>query len=198
MTARIIDTKTKYEGKFLRMDLVVYEDGKGASHLWEAVQRQHGAQAVTIVPILSSGKVVLVRQFRPPVGKFCVEFPAGLRQEGELPMDAALRELEEETGYVGGVPQRGPECASSAGMTGELGVFVEVPVDDSWLDNLDPVQKPDDNEEIEVLVVPLDELYYTLVERWSNGDIIGGSLWAWAAGRESVTRKALAEGKEVR
>ncbi|KAG8142573.1 putative ADP-sugar pyrophosphatase-like isoform 2 protein [Naja naja] len=41
--------------------------------------------------------MVLVKQFRPPIGAFCLEFPAGLIDSNETPEVAALRELEEET-----------------------------------------------------------------------------------------------------
>jgi ADP-ribose pyrophosphatase len=61
---------------------------------------------VGIVAILdkSSGpELVLQKQFRPPIGKVCIEVPAGLIDEGETPEECALRELREETGYVGEV-----------------------------------------------------------------------------------------------
>ena len=42
---------------------------------------------------------MIIVQYRPPVEAFCVEFPAGLIDEGESPADAAVREIFEETGY---------------------------------------------------------------------------------------------------
>jgi len=51
---------------------------------------------------------VLEKQFRPPVGKVCIEVPAGLIDEGETPEEAAVRELKEETGYVGEVSVSSP------------------------------------------------------------------------------------------
>lgn len=47
------------------------------------------------------------KQFRPPIDKVCIEVPAGLIDEGETPEVCALRELKEETGYVGEVIKDG-------------------------------------------------------------------------------------------
>lgn len=62
--------------------------------------------AVQVVALLqrpSGTEVLLEKQFRPPTEKVCIEFPAGLMDEGETPEECALRELKEETGYVGEV-----------------------------------------------------------------------------------------------
>lgn len=55
--------------------------------------------AVMIVPILDDGRLVMVRQFRYPVGKVLLEFPAGKIDLGEAAFASAQRELAEETGY---------------------------------------------------------------------------------------------------
>ena len=44
---------------------------------------------------------MLQKQFRPPVNKVVIEVPAGLVDEGESPEESAIRELREETGYIG-------------------------------------------------------------------------------------------------
>ena len=57
--------------------------------------------AVAIVPLLDDGRVIVERQYRYPLGKVITEIPAGkLNYKGENPMDAAMRELAEETGYT--------------------------------------------------------------------------------------------------
>ena len=56
--------------------------------------------AVAVVPILDDGRIVLVRQFRYPVGKITLEMPAGKLDAGEDTLACAKRELQEETGYV--------------------------------------------------------------------------------------------------
>ncbi len=54
---------------------------------------------VAILPLLPDGRIVLVEQYRAPVNRPCLEVPAGAAAPGEAPVDAARRELAEETGY---------------------------------------------------------------------------------------------------
>jgi len=56
--------------------------------------------AVLIVPILEDGRLVLERQFRYPVGRVMLEFPAGKIDPDEAPLATSQRELREEAGYV--------------------------------------------------------------------------------------------------
>ena len=60
---------------------------------------------------------VIILQYRPPVEAVCVEFPAGLIDEGETPEQAAVRELKEETGYEGKVCDKSPTLSNQPGMT---------------------------------------------------------------------------------
>jgi ADP-ribose pyrophosphatase len=55
--------------------------------------------AVVVVPILDDGRLVMERQFRYPVGRVVLEFPAGKLDAGEAPLACGQRELAEETGY---------------------------------------------------------------------------------------------------
>jgi 8-oxo-dGTP pyrophosphatase MutT (NUDIX family) len=55
---------------------------------------------VQIVPLLPDGSFVMVEQFRHGTRRVTLEFPAGIVEPGETPLDCAVRELEEETGYV--------------------------------------------------------------------------------------------------
>ena len=68
---------------------------------WEYVSRTRGVSAAVILAV-DEGHVLLVEQYRVPIGAMCIELPAGLvgdEEEGEEAAAAALRELEEETGY---------------------------------------------------------------------------------------------------
>ena len=68
---------------------------------WEYVSRVGGVEAVVILAI-DQGHVLLLDQYRVPLGRRCIELPAGLigdEAAGESAIVAAKRELEEETGY---------------------------------------------------------------------------------------------------
>ena len=88
-----------------------YTDPKGRTRTWESAERRtrpknspiDGVGIVAILDKSSGPELVLQKQFRPPIGKVCIEVPAGLIDEGETPEECALRELREETGYVGEV-----------------------------------------------------------------------------------------------
>lgn len=56
--------------------------------------------AVMVIPLLDDGRIVLERQFRHPIGRVMVEFPAGKLDPGEDRLACAKRELQEETGYT--------------------------------------------------------------------------------------------------
>lgn len=57
---------------------------------------------VNVIAITEDGQVVMERQYRHGLGKTCFELPCGVIEKGETPLEAAKRELLEETGYAGG------------------------------------------------------------------------------------------------
>lgn len=93
----LISKEHVFDGQLLkvRKDTVLLPNGKEAVREWI----QHPG-AVAVVPILEDGRIVMVKQFRYPVGKVTLEIPAGKLDKGEDPDKCALRELKEETGYT--------------------------------------------------------------------------------------------------
>lgn len=92
-----LDSREVYAGHFLRVqkDRVALPDGTTASR--EFI-RHPGA--VMVVPLLDDGRLLMERQYRYPMGRVMLEFPAGKLDAGEDPLACGQRELTEETGYT--------------------------------------------------------------------------------------------------
>lgn len=94
---RRLASETLFKGNFLeaRRDTVALPDGRSATREYVT----HPG-AVVIVPLLDDGRVVVERQYRYPVDRVMIEFPAGKLDAGEDPLVCGQRELLEETGYT--------------------------------------------------------------------------------------------------
>ncbi|QIK96366.1 NUDIX hydrolase [Sphingomonas sp. HDW15A] len=103
--------QVRWQGKYIR----VVTDGP-----WEYVERCGGVSAVVIIAE-HDGKVVLVEQYRTPLGRRCLELPAGLvgDEDDNGVEETALKELEEETGFVAASVERLGRFHSSPGMVAE-------------------------------------------------------------------------------
>jgi ADP-ribose pyrophosphatase len=89
---------------------------------WEYVSRTRSVTAAVILAIDDEDHAILVEQYRVPIGAPCIELPAGLvgdEEEGETIEAAAIRELEEETGYRAGRMTSLGRFHSSSGMSSE-------------------------------------------------------------------------------
>lgn len=67
-----------------------------------------GVGILAILEKPTGPEILLQKQFRPPLGQITIELPAGLVDEGESVQEAAVRELKEETGFVGTVSEVSP------------------------------------------------------------------------------------------
>ena len=106
-----------WEGRYI----AVRKDGT-----WEWAERNNSIAAAVILAV-DEGHVILVEQYRLPLGQRCLELPAGLvgdDEAGEGVESAAARELEEETGYRAERIEVLGEFASSPGMTSERFMLV--------------------------------------------------------------------------
>lgn len=112
--------RTLAETRFLRL---VDRDG------WTFVERPNSKGVVIIVPLTAERRLLFVEQYRAPLGRKAIEFPAGLMgdepgHEHEAPVASARRELIEETGYEARDLELVATTSTSPGMTNELVNFV--------------------------------------------------------------------------
>lgn len=92
---------------------------------WEYVRRHTAEGAVAVIATTDENELVLVEQMRLPMGSACIELPAGLvgdsdADKGEALLDAAKRELLEETGYTANVIEHLYPVATSPGLSNEI------------------------------------------------------------------------------
>lgn len=170
LTERRIDGARTYEGRIVSVDLdeVRLPDGRTARR--ESV-RHPGA--VVVVPVAEEGDLLLVWQYRYPVGKHTLELPAGKIEPGEDPKDTAARELLEETGHKAGRIRHALGMFSTPGFSDErLELYVAT--------GLDPVGHPGEEDEfVHVCRMGLDEAV-AMADRGEVEDAktLAGLFWA--------------------
>ncbi len=140
---------------------------------WEYVSRARGIKAAVILAV-DDDHVLLVEQFRVPLGANCLELPAGLigdDTEGEAVELAAARELEEECGYSAKLIEVVGEFFSSPGMVSESFFFVRA-------HGLTKVSEGGgvEGENITVHRVPLDRVEDFIAERRAAGTVVDAKL----------------------
>uniref|UniRef100_A0A8C5EVV3 ADP-sugar pyrophosphatase n=1 Tax=Gouania willdenowi TaxID=441366 RepID=A0A8C5EVV3_GOUWI len=150
-------------GKWIKLEKTTYVDPAGNTRTWETVKRttrlsNTDADGVGIIALLKrtlhKDCVVMVKQFRPPLGCHSLEFPAGLIDEGETAEEAALRELKEETGYKGEVVGVTPVTCLDPGLSNCTTQIIMVNINGDDMENINPTQQL---EFVEVILLPLDE-----------------------------------------
>lgn len=176
--------------KWLELQTISYTDEDGKSRHWDSVKRTtkpstSDVDAVVIIPLLLSNDefdTILVEQFRPPVGCRTLEFPAGLIDDGETAEQAALRELREETGYVGEacsvMPQVSRALCMSPGVTDESVKIVAVTVDLDNPYNKNPSPELEDGEHVVTKRVSLKDGLQKLLDQGTSMPIEGLYLFA--------------------
>lgn len=114
--------KIEWQGRFIEVCTTPW----GENGIWEYVRRCNAMQAAVILALTEKREIVLVEQFRAPLGKRCLELPAGLigdTSPGEDPLASAKRELLEETGFEAARWEPLGSFASAAGIVGSVYQF---------------------------------------------------------------------------
>jgi len=150
-----------YSGRVLRLEVDEVVEHDGAAGIREVVRHRGSVAALAVH---DDGRIVLVRQFRHPIGARMWELPAGLLEAGEDPLEGARRELEEEAGLSAASMEPIADFFTTPGFCDERMFvfratrFTEVP------------RRLDDDEQIEVKTCSLPEAQQMI----TRGDIREG------------------------
>jgi len=192
------------EAKWTTLVKTTYTDPEGTERTWESGERLtrpavSDIDGVGVVAVLrdpsnpdESPRIVLQKQWRPPVNATVIEVPAGLMDPNESPETCALRELKEESGYVGEVMQEGfgvsPIMFNDPGFCNTNLRMIHLTVDLSNPANQNPQPELEDNEFIETFSVPLKDLWAECQRFEKEGYAIDAWVGTLAEGIEIARR----------
>lgn len=143
-----VSRKIGYKGKRVRVEEIEYLNGN------KKIYREHvnAGPASVILPITEDGKVIMIQEARTPIKTVILALPAGMIEPGELAEEAAIRELEEETGYLAKNIKFLLEYYPAVGYSDEkISIYLAT-------DLKKTKQHLDDTEEIKVVELPLEEV----------------------------------------
>ncbi|KAF9273182.1 hypothetical protein BGZ68_001737 [Mortierella alpina] len=195
---KITSDKKIGNGRWLSLHEVQFSDPSGTVHGWEVCRR---VKPASTLPDPDPDAPAVDVQYRPALGAYAIEFPSGLIDADELPIQAALRELEEETGFgeESGhsikVVKISEATAYEPGLTGSCSRVVVVEISMKESDPSSPgfslprSKLEDDEWSLQVVAQPLAGLLKSLQDvQESNGGpsklVLDSRLYAWAIGRE--------------
>jgi ADP-ribose pyrophosphatase len=141
-----------FAGRVFSVEAAVRRGRDGREHEVDIVRHR---PSVVLVPIDADGRVVLVRQYRAPLGRHTWEVPAGGIETGESAHAAAARECEEEIGVVPGSLQRLGAWYPVPGYCDEEMIFFRAT--DLRPPAPDSAHAPDEDEDIETKTMTIDE-----------------------------------------
>lgn len=131
---------------------------------------------VNVIAITADGLFVVERQYRHGLGQTCLEICAGVMEKGETPLQAAKRELEEETGYVGGEWEEWMVLSGNASVTDNLThCFIARGVRGSGRRHLDST------EDIRVELLTASQLYEIMLADGVKQSLMAAPLWKYFA-----------------
>jgi ADP-ribose pyrophosphatase len=158
-----------YSGKIVDLHVDTVQLPSGQSSIREVVVHPGG---VVAVPVLDDGRLILIRQFRYPLQKYILEFPAGKLDIQQSPLETIARELEEETGYRAQRIQHEFSFYTSPGISNEIIHFFIA----RGLDSVS--QRLEEGEHITVEIHDVDECLRKIeTGEIEDGKTILGLLW---------------------
>ncbi len=160
----------------LREDTFVNDTGEEVH--WECISHTSDTYVVVVVArLMPSGRYVLLRQYRQPIENTVIGFCAGAAPVGSNPEVEALRELREETGFVGRIVASSGPLKANVGMSNDDQYVFSAEIDEMDPLNRHPQQELEPSEEIEVVLLMQDEIPAFLQNEQAAGRTVGPGVW---------------------
>jgi ADP-ribose pyrophosphatase len=174
----------------LREDTFVSDSGEETS--WECIARTSDTYVVVVVArLMPSGRYVLLRQYRQAIENTVIGFCAGTAPTGSDPEVEALRELREETGFVGRIVGSSGPLKVNVGMSNDDSQYIfSAEIDETDPRNQHPQQDLEPSEEIEVVLLKEEELPAFLRSEQASGRTVGPGVWYMFGVLPALTRHA--------
>ena len=170
----ILKTLDLSKSRWIRPRRVIYENERGDVLEWDYIERTNARSSVLIMPrFKKSGDLIFIRQYRVIFDRHVIGFPAGVLDDEDVEQ-CALRELQEETGYIGKVVEISPQLTLNSALVKETAYCVVVELEE---DAHPFEQKLEPSEKIEVHRVKKDQLATFFEQASARGDIVGGGPW---------------------
>jgi len=192
-----------FSGKWLRFLLADYQNKEVTVKGYEYVERttrKGEFDGITIIGIVKypntnrKDKLILIGNYRPPIDKYVIEFPAGLVDSADDCFTDAVRELKEETGFVPEkilniidskkIPQVSPIVYSEPSVTNENEKIIILQIDGENELNKNTKQELEETENINVHLVDLDEKLLESISKLAkeNDYVIETKVYTFALG----------------
>lgn len=155
---RTIGTTPIFSGKVIKVQVDEVALPNGATSKRELVKHPG---AVAVIAVTNEGKIVLVEQYRKAMEKTLVEIPAGKLEPGEAPEMTAVRELEEETGYICDEIKLIASFYTSPGFADEIVYLYEA----TGLKQKEDKAALDEDEFVELMEITLEEALQLIEEQ---------------------------------
>ena len=141
---------------------------------------------VNVIAITDDGQFVMERQYRHGLGKTCFEIPAGVIEKGETPLEAAKRELMEETGYGEGEWKEIMSVSGNSSTTNNIShCFVAKGVKKIGMQHLDRT------EDLEVVLLDRSQVWDLMVNDQVKQALMAAPLWRFFAENQKSNKGTL-------
>ncbi|MCE5192505.1 MAG: NUDIX hydrolase [Candidatus Cryosericum sp.] len=167
------------QGKWLVLREETFLSDSGEETSWESVARASNTYVVVVVArLVPSERYVLLRQYRQAIENTVIGFCAGTAPVGSDPETEALRELHEETGFIGRIVGSSGPLKVNVGLSNDDSQYIfSAEIDENDPRNQHPRQELEPSEEIEVVLLREEDIPAFLLREQAAGRMIGPGVW---------------------